>query len=124
MRPVSKNPIALLVLAGLVGAGVTAATGPGAAQTPTYPEAAPPAKPAKSVKKKAAAKPKEKAASKGQPAAKTAAQPATAPATQPVPLARPVAEEAQHVSRYDAAIAPVRIAQNSAQHHRKAQARP
>ena len=57
---------------------------------------------AKPAKAKPPAKPDKSAAS--QPAA----EPAPAPGLQPVAVARPLAEEAEHVARFDAAIAPAR----------------
>jgi len=56
--------------------------------------------------KKPAVKTKQTAA--GKPAPKAAPQPASLPAAQPTASLRPLAEEAEHVARYDAAIAPAR----------------
>src|SRR5207244_3080054 len=82
------------VLLSLVAAGQALWAEPAAAQ-------APPAV-AKAAKAKAEAKPAQSAAP--QPVA----EPAPAPAQQPIPVARPLAEETEHVARYDAAIAPAR----------------
>src|SRR5687767_3462719 len=99
MRPIGKLPTALLACSIAGGAtlcaGLTTAQEPGKASS---------AKTEKAQKKKPVAKPKPKVEAKAEGAAKTGAQPAAATA-QPAALNRPLAEEAQHVARYDAAIA-------------------
>ena len=94
MRPNSKPVSALIVLA-MAATGQAFCAAPAAAQ-------APPAAAAKPTKAKPQVKPDKSAAS--QPAA----EPAPAPVLQPVAVARPLAEEAEHVARFDAAIAPAR----------------
>jgi soluble lytic murein transglycosylase len=86
----------LLACAALIGAALLSVES--AAQEPSKAPAA---------KSKPAAKPKAKAAEKSGATSKTPAQPAASPA-QPAALVQPLAEEASHVARYDAAIAPVR----------------
>ena len=95
MRPPLKTLLAFLFLSLLMG-GLAASAEPATAQSP-----APAA-----VAKKPAAKAKQSASGKSAPAA--APQPAPAPAAQPLASLRPLAEEAEHVARYDAAIAPAR----------------
>jgi soluble lytic murein transglycosylase len=102
MQPASKSLTALLVCA--TAGGVALSSGLSTAQAPAK---KPAAKSDKAAKSKPVAKPKPKAEAKAEGAAKTAAQPAAAMA-QPASAIRPLAEEAQHVARYDAAIAPVR----------------
>jgi soluble lytic murein transglycosylase len=114
MRPVSNGTTTLL-LASLIAGGVVVGTLPSLAQdTPQTP--AP-----KKAAKKPAAKPAANAAAKGQPVAKAQPAPVPAPAAgvQPAPLARPLADEAQHVARYDAAIAAVRDAAISPEDSRR-----
>jgi soluble lytic murein transglycosylase len=100
MRSPTKSLTTLLLVAAAVGAtALSSVRSP--AQEPSKTPAA---------KTKPAAKPKAKAAEKGGEApktAKTATQP-TAASVQPTARIKPLAEEAGHVARYDAAIAPTR----------------
>ena len=103
MRPVSKSPIGLLLVC-LMAGGATLSSAPSAAQETPAP---PVGKAQNAAKKKPVAKPKAKAAGTAKTAAQPAAKPAPTPTVQPA-MVRPRDEEAQHVARYDAAIAPVR----------------
>jgi peptidoglycan lytic transglycosylase len=87
MRPILTT-VSTLALLTLAAAAQTLCVARASAQTP--PAAA------KTPKAKAAVKPAQ------------AAEAAPAPVLQPLPVAQPLAEEAEHVARYDAAIAPAR----------------
>src|SRR5262245_52878635 len=102
MRPIGKLPTALLACS--IAGGATLCSALTTAQEPSK---ASRAKTEKAAKKKPVAKPKPKVEAKAEGAAKTAAQPVAATAGPAVQI-RPLAEEAQHVARYDAAIAQVR----------------
>ncbi len=101
-----------LSLACLIAGAATAAAQPAA----TQPEAKAPAAPNVAEKKPKVAKPKTsaKAPAAANKRAATAApsqplaEPAPASGAQPVPISRPMAEEIEHVARYDAAIAAAR----------------
>src|SRR4051812_19246896 len=93
MRPISKA-VPTLVLLSLAAAGHALLAAPAAAQAPPVPG------------KAAKAKPEAKATPPAAP--QPAAEPAPAPVSQPVAVGQPMAEEAEHVNRYDVAIAAAR----------------
>src|SRR4051812_49357389 len=95
MRPISKT-VPTLVLLSLAAAGHALSAAPAAAQAPPVPGKA----------AKAKAKPEAKATPPAAP--QPAAEPAPTPVSQPVAVAQPMAEETEHVSRYDVAIAAAR----------------
>jgi soluble lytic murein transglycosylase len=105
-----------VIVAGTIAGGTLAPAQPAdkgepkaaAAKTRTP---APAHKPKAAKKPAAASKPdasRAKAASAAGAAPQPAAEPAPAAALQPVPRPRPLPEEAEHIARYDAAIAPLR----------------
>ncbi len=89
MRPLPKTVCTILLLA-LATSGHALLAGPAAAQAPAVGTKTAKAKPAPL------------------PAPQPAAQPSPAPASQPLAVSQPMAEETEHVARYDAAIAPAR----------------
>jgi soluble lytic murein transglycosylase len=93
MRPIPKT-VPTLVLLSLVAAGQTLCAEPAAAQAP----------PTATAKTKVTVKPAPKPAQVAAPQV----APEPAPVQQPVAVARPLAEETEHVARYDTAIAPAR----------------
>jgi soluble lytic murein transglycosylase len=93
MRPIPSLVFTLLFLA---VAGQALLAEPAAAQVPTAPP--------KAGKAKAKPAPRPAQVAAPQPAAESA----PAPVLQPIAVAQPLAEEAEHVARYDAAIAPAR----------------
>src|SRR5262245_49291735 len=97
MRPPTKTLAALLVASIATGAAVDA-------QQPPAKGKAQPAPPAKAAKPAATKEPPKAATAAAQPAAES--KPASA--LQPTARPRPLPEEADHVARYDAAIAPAR----------------
>ena len=91
MRPISKT-VPALVLLSLTAAGQALSSEPAAAQAPPI------------AAKTAKAKPEAKATPPAAP--RPVAEPAPDP--QPLSVAQPLAEETEHVARYDVAIAPAR----------------